>query len=381
MSQDLGGGALVHGAVTLGGPVQGEGQVEDLAGLDGAVPDELDQFGQEAPDRGGAAVDVDAGHEEVVSGDGDIMRDAHEPDVPTGAGRADRLHHRLLGADGLDDRVGTEPAGEVLDLRDSIVTALFDDVRRAELAGEGLAVGVPAERDDPLGAELLGGQDAQQPDGAVTDDGDRLARAGFGGNGGEPAGTQHVRGRQQRRDQVGRRHTGRGDQRAVRERHAGQLGLRAESAHEHPVHAVRLVAGLTDLTGVVGGPEGADHEVADLDGADRGADLLDDADVLVTHDLVVHRLGAAVRPQVAAADAGRRQTDDGVGGLDDLRVIAGLDADVPGFVHDNLTHRGALLFVVGSLAGAVKPLRRAWRPTGPVPRVKRPARPAGSHCR
>jgi len=160
-------------------------------------------LGQKASDGGGATVDVDAGHEEVVAGDGDIMRDAHEPDVPTGARRVDRLHHRLLGADGLDDRVGAEPAGERFDLCDSVVTALFDDVRRAELAGEGLAVGVPAERDDPLGAELLGGQDAQQPDGAVAHDRDCLARAGFGGNGGEPAGAQHVRGRQQRRDQVG----------------------------------------------------------------------------------------------------------------------------------------------------------------------------------
>ena len=33
------------------------------------------------------------------------------------------------------------------------------------------------------------------------------------------------------------------------------------------VHAVRLVAGLADLAGVVGGPERADDEVADLDGA------------------------------------------------------------------------------------------------------------------
>ena len=42
-----------------------------------------------------------------------------------------------------------------------------------------------------------------QADRAVADDGDGLARAGLGGDGGEPAGAQHVGGGQQRRDQVG----------------------------------------------------------------------------------------------------------------------------------------------------------------------------------
>ena len=245
-------------------------------------------------------------------------------------------------------RVGAEAAGELLDLRDTGVAALLDDVGGAELAGERLPVGVAAERDDALGAELLGGQDAEQADRAVTDDRDGLARAGLGGDGGEPAGAEHVGGRHQRRDEVRVRLPGGRDEGAVGERDAGQLGLGAEGAHQDAVHAVRLVAGLADLAGVVGGPEGADDEVADLDGADLGADLLDDADVLVAHHLVVDRLGAAVGPQVAAADAGRRQADDRVGRLDDLRVLAVLDPHVPGPVHDNLTHRGVLLFVASS---------------------------------
>ena len=37
--QDLGGGALVHGLVALGGPVEGQGEVEDPAGVDLPVPD------------------------------------------------------------------------------------------------------------------------------------------------------------------------------------------------------------------------------------------------------------------------------------------------------------------------------------------------------
>ena len=71
--QDLGGGALVHRLVALGSLLEREGEVEDLAGVDLAVPDELDQLGQEPPDRSGSAVDVHAGHEQLVAGDGDLV--------------------------------------------------------------------------------------------------------------------------------------------------------------------------------------------------------------------------------------------------------------------------------------------------------------------
>ena len=111
-----------------------------------------------------------------------------------------------------------------------VVAAFFDDVGRAELAGESLPVGVAAHRDDPLGAELLGGEDAEQADGAVADDGDRLAGTGFGGDGGEPAGAEHVGCREQRRDEVGVGLPGRGDEGAVGERDAGVLGLGAVEA-------------------------------------------------------------------------------------------------------------------------------------------------------
>ncbi len=264
--QDLGGGALVHGLVALGCPVEREGEVEDLAGVDLAVPDELDEVGQVLPYGGGSAVDVDAGHEELVAGDRDVVGDADEADVAAGAGGVDGLHHGLLGADGLDDRVGAEAAGELLDLRDALLAALLDDVGGAELAGQRLAVRVPAEGDDAFGAELPGGEDAEQAHGAVTDDRDGLAGSGLGGDGGEPAG---ARARRRRPCSDGMRSgsgmPGRGDQRAVGERDAGQLGLGADGAHEDAVHAVGLVAGLADLAGVVGGPEGSDDEVADLD--------------------------------------------------------------------------------------------------------------------
>ena len=88
------------------------------------------------------------------------------------------------------------PLVSVLDLLDTVVAALGDDVGGAELAGQPLPGFVPAHRDDPLGAELLGGQDGEQADCAVADDRDGLAGAGFGGDGGEPAGAEHVGGGQ-----------------------------------------------------------------------------------------------------------------------------------------------------------------------------------------
>ena len=128
------------------------------------------------------------------------------------------------------DAVRAEPAGELLDLRHALVAALLDDVGRAELAGERLPVGVTAHRDDPLGAELSCGEDAEQADGAVADDGDGLAGAGFGGDGGEPAGAEHVGCGEQRRDQVGVGLAGGGDEGAVGQRDAGVLGLGAVAA-------------------------------------------------------------------------------------------------------------------------------------------------------
>ena len=89
------------------------------------------------------------------------------------------------------------PSVSSLILRHALVAALLDDVGGAELAGQLLAVGVAAHRDDPLGAELLGGEDAEQADRAVADDRDGLAGAGLGGDGGEPAGAEHVGGGQQ----------------------------------------------------------------------------------------------------------------------------------------------------------------------------------------
>src|ERR671918_2794610 len=146
--QRLDGAALIHGAVGLSDTLERQGQVEDLAGMDFALPDEIDELGQEAAHRRGTAVQVDVGVEHLFAGELDIVEDADVADVPARPGGADGLHHRLLGADRLDHRVRAEPARELLDPPHPLAPALFDDVSRPELKGDLLPLRVAAHGDD-----------------------------------------------------------------------------------------------------------------------------------------------------------------------------------------------------------------------------------------
>ena len=168
----------------------------------------------------------------------------------------------------------------------------------------------------------LRGQHPEQPDRAVADHGDGLARPGLGGDSGEPTGAEHVGGGQEVRHQILGGNLRGGDQGAVGQRHPHPLRLRGTGRAEGlTVGAGGLVAGSADLAGVVGGEERPDDELARLHRGDRGADLFHDAGVLVTHRAwPVQRLDPAVRPQVRPADAGRRQPDDRIGRLQDRAV-------------------------------------------------------------
>ena len=99
----------------------------------------------------------------------------------------------------------------------------------------------------------------------------------------------------------------------------------------------------------VGPDERCDDHVAGVECADVGADGLDGADELVPHTaaglVALHRL---VRPEIAAADRGAGDGDEGVGRLDQAGIRDGLDADVTGAVH----HSCAISYLPSVLPGA-----------------------------
>jgi hypothetical protein len=100
---------------------------------------------------------------------------------------------------------------------------------------------------------------------------------------------------------------------------------------------------LAEFARAVGPRERRNHDVSLLDCVHIPAYRLDDADELVAHALAdADRLLAPVPPEVAAADTGARDPDDGVSGLFDAGVGNGLDADVAGAVHDGGSHRRAM---------------------------------------
>ena len=122
----------------------------------------------------------------------------------------------------------------------------------------------------------------------------------------EPAGAEHVGGRQQARDQVVRRLAGGGDQGAVGSGTRSSSSLGADRAHE--LARARTTTGSRPgrsrqvLSEAENEPTTKWPGLIDLTVA---ADLLDDADVLVPHRRrPVDRLDAAVGPQVRPADAG-----------------------------------------------------------------------------
>ncbi|MNL70624.1 hypothetical protein D3C87_1956560 [compost metagenome] len=104
--------------------------------------------------------------------------------------------------------------------------------------------------------------------------------------------------------------------------------------------------------GIVREAEGADDELARLDGLDRTADFNHHAAIFMAHgerrgDFV----GAAIGPQIRSADAGCGQFDDGIRRLEDLRLGDFLAANVAGTMENCRKHYvlpSDLNFVVGN---------------------------------
>ena len=75
----------------------------------------------------------------------------------------------------LEGGVGTDPGGEFEHSLGGRIAPLLDQVGGTELQGELLSLRVPAEGDDPLGAESPGRQDRREADCPVADDRHRVA--------------------------------------------------------------------------------------------------------------------------------------------------------------------------------------------------------------
>ena len=252
-----------------------------------------------------------------------------------------------------------EALGELAHALDRLVAALADDVCRAELACKRRAGGMAAEDDDSFGAEASRGDDAAQADCSVSDHGNRLPRADLCRQGRVVACRHHVRKRQQRRHQLVVGADRQDDERSVCLRNADRFALSTVDAVEAvpaSVQAGRVQPIAAEGARAVGPDEGRNDEVAGLQGADVGADGFDDADELVSHSppgLVGRHL--PVGPEVAAADRGAGDGDQGVGRLDEAGVRDGLDPNVAGAVHDSCAHRP------GVESTACRPLSRRGR--------------------
>jgi hypothetical protein len=84
MQEGLDGAAFVHGPVAFRGFGQRQLEVEDSARVDLPAHDEVNQVGQEAADRGGAAVQVNVGEEQLLAGQLHVVGDADVADFTGG---------------------------------------------------------------------------------------------------------------------------------------------------------------------------------------------------------------------------------------------------------------------------------------------------------
>jgi hypothetical protein len=193
---------LVHRAIALRYLVEGQREIENFTRIDHALQDEIDEVRQVSAHWRRAAMQSHVGVEQLLAIKADAVRYADEANSASGTRGANRLHHRFLRAHALEDGVSADTPGQVFDPGDALISALNDDVGGAELSSELLSRRVAAHDDDPFGAHLLRGEDAQETDRAVTDHRDSRAWLDVGRVRGKPPGAQHVRRGQQAWNQV-----------------------------------------------------------------------------------------------------------------------------------------------------------------------------------
>src|SRR5258705_6730222 len=194
--QRLDGAALVHGAVAFGHLLERQLEIEDFAGIDGPALHQLNQLGKVAAHGRRTAVQVHVRVEELRAGE---LHTVRNPDVADGSARSRAvvgLCHGLLRTDTLEHGVRADAFRQLFDARDAFVSALAHNVSCAKRARERLPCLVTAHCDDPLGAQLLRGQHAEQPDRAIAHHDARRTRLHVRPIGAEPPRTSKLAHRQ-----------------------------------------------------------------------------------------------------------------------------------------------------------------------------------------
>src|SRR3954464_13729387 len=237
----------------------------------------------------------------------------------------DAVFDGALLADEVDDRLGAEAVGQLLDLLDVRRALDLDRVVGAELAGELQRLLVRVD-DDDLGRRVgLQALDADVAQAARADhdalrpgaeDGDRLLH---GVDGGQPGvGERGDLGRLERRVELH-------DRARAGEQVLGEAAV-AVDAGERAVLAVHVVAATARTAQPARDERVDDDRVADLDVRHAGADLVDPAGVLVARRVGQLDLGLLgplplLDVQVGAAEPGRPDLDDDVERPRDLRLV------------------------------------------------------------
>ena len=252
--------------------------------------------------------------------------------------------------------VGPDPAGQLADRVDRVLLAEVDRLS-ARAARQREPVCVLVDDDHAARAEQVGADDREDADRPGAEDDHGVAVGDLRQLGAEVARREDVR--DQDRLLVGHL-LGQPNQRRVRVRDPRLLGLqaveragllRAAEERRPGLRAVRVGAvalGVVTRAAVRAGAAAdrrADHHaLARLEVAHLRAERLDDADALVAEDRPrLHaRHRAADEVQVGAADRARRQADDGVLGVLDLRLGDVVDANVPDPVENDSFHPVAL---------------------------------------
>src|SRR6185369_10660798 len=128
MQKRLDGASLVHGPIAFSHLIEGQSQIENLAGIDLAVQHQIDQFRQVATNWSRSTVKMNMRVEQLLAIERDIMRNAYIAHVTAGARGFDRLHHGFLSADAFENRVSADSVRQFFNARNAVITSLGDDV-------------------------------------------------------------------------------------------------------------------------------------------------------------------------------------------------------------------------------------------------------------